>query len=88
MVLRFGASTGRVSRIRCACVLSLACPHTARDFPGAAVGESVLSLGDYHMEVCCDPAEGKALNNSLHPWFGDIRNILTLFKKGFAHVFI
>lgn len=88
MVLRITASTGRVSRIRCACVPFLAYPCTARDFPGAAAGESVLSLGDYHMEVCCDPEEGKALNSSLHPWFGDIRNILTLFKKGFAHVFI
>lgn len=72
------------------CLCSVTCPRTARDFPGAAAGEyaSVLSLGDYHMEVCCDPVEGKSLNSSLHPWFGDIRNILTLFKKGFAHVFI
>lgn len=31
--------------------------HVLRVFPGVAAGEhaSMLSLGDYHMEVCCDP---------------------------------
>lgn len=49
-----------------------------------------VSSGPFNVTVYVTLRGRKVASVSLHPWtwFGDIRNILTLFKKGFSHVFI
>lgn len=86
------SGAGSASRRFVSGVLCLACPSAACDLPAAApAGRAPWSRGHRdHTRARCDPAGEDALGISLHPWtlFGDIRNILTLFKKGFSHVFI